>query len=133
MEYGYPYAHPQNRFWKVMQAVCGCDFDGLSGKQRLDVLLLHSIALYDAIVECDIVGSSDNQVYNAVPANIAKLVQGTQISKVLCAGALSYQTTKDNNNLDIPIIKMPSTSPANAKMSLPQLIGAWSQELAFLK
>lgn len=44
LEQGFFYMHPQNRFWKIMSKVLGCDLLGsVEGKRRL--LLEHHVAL----------------------------------------------------------------------------------------
>ncbi|MDR1138761.1 MAG: DNA-deoxyinosine glycosylase [Clostridiales bacterium] len=130
VEDGYPYAHPHNKFWRLMSDILGIDFALLNGNQRQQTLLAHDIALFDAILECDIVGSSDSTATNIIHTDILTLIAHTNISKILCNGTLSYRTvTRYNPNLSITVVRMPSTSPANATMTYQTLLSIWSNQL----
>jgi hypoxanthine-DNA glycosylase len=125
--------HPQNRFWKIMSAVCGLDLINCSHEEKQSALLKNRIALYDAVCECDIEGSSDSSVKNIKPADIKTLIAGADIKKILCNGTLSFSLTRQNNPaLAVPIIKMPSTSPANAKTAYAELERMWLGELLLI-
>lgn len=128
---GFPYANPQNRFWNILGEFCKVDFWSLSIEQKKCTLTNNFIALYDAVQECDIFASSDSSVKNIIATNIDKLIEGTNIKKILCNGTLSYKTVISNNQLlGIKCIKLPSTSPANATINYIKLKEIWLQELA---
>ena len=60
------YGHKQNRFWKVMAAVLETAVpETIEEKKKM--LYRHHIALWDSIYSCDIIGSSDSSIKNAVP------------------------------------------------------------------
>ena len=60
------YGHPQNRFWRVTAAVFAEDVPKtVAEKQKF--LLSHGIALWDVLASCDIEGSADSTIKNAVP------------------------------------------------------------------
>lgn len=128
VEQNFYYGHPQNRFWKVLSQVLGEDFvlDGDADKieKRKALLLSHHIALYDSVEECDILGSSDAHVRNAVPSDIEGIISGTKISKIFCNGATSYKFFAKHHK-DLTAVTLPSTSPANASWTLDKLIEAW--------
>ena len=46
------YGHPQNRFWRVMAGVLGCETPKDIPEKR-DMLLRNGIALWDTIARCD--------------------------------------------------------------------------------
>ena len=125
-EVGFYYGHPRNRFWQVLAGVFGtCVPESIKEKKTL--VLGHGLALWDAIEECDIVGASDSSVKNAVPTDIASLLEKTQIERILCNGSLSKKVY-DKYQLPltgIEAIQMPSTSPANATWGLERLINEW--------
>lgn len=124
---GFYYMHPANRFWKVLSALYGADFYTATRTEKVALLQKNRIALYDAVDACSILGSSDAAVSHVVPADIAALVAGTAVRTVFTNGTLSYQLTKKHNPaLTLPIVPLPSTSPANARMGLADLIRAWS-------
>ena len=92
----------------------------------------HHVALYDAIEECDIVGSSDSSIRNVVPANIQEFLQKAPIRRIILNGKKSescfyrYQNVPSN----IEIITLPSTSPANAAWSMERLLEVWKKALS---
>ena len=126
VENNFYYMHPKNRFWKVLSALLGEDLYSADIPSRKRVLLAHNIALYDSVEECDISGSSDSKISNVIPADIPKLIDGTNISRIFCNGAASYANLlKYHPQLEPITTKLPSTSPANAACSLEKLIEHW--------
>ena len=126
VENNFYYMHPKNRFWKVLSALLGEDLYSADIETRKSTLLAHNIALYDSVEECDILGSSDSEISNVIPADIPQLISGTQISHIFCNGAASYANLmKYHPQLEGMTTKLPSTSPANAACSLTKLIEVW--------
>ena len=126
VENNFYYMHPKNRFWKVLSALLGIDLYSADIPTRKCVLLANNIALYDSVEECDISGSSDSKISNVIPADIPKLIEGTQISHIFCNGAASYTYLLKYHPQLAPITsKLPSTSPANAACSLESLVEQW--------
>lgn len=122
------YGHPQNRFWKLLARLYGEGIpDSIPAKK--DLLIRHDIALWDVIASCEIKGSSDSSIRNVVPNDISSLLQQTAINNIYANGAKAatlydkyiYPATKR------PIIKLPSTSPANAAYNLDKLEMHWQQ------
>nr|MBR4281642.1 DNA-deoxyinosine glycosylase [Clostridia bacterium] len=129
-EDGFFYGHPQNRFWRMLSVVFGEDFPAdIPAKKAL--LLRHRIALWDVIAACEIEGSSDASVRNAVPVDIARVLDIAPIERVLCNGILAHKLYQRHLEplTGISATAMPSTSPANAAFSLEKLIAAWRDVL----
>lgn len=125
-ENAFYYGHPQNRFWRVLAAVFGEDVPSDIPAKRA-MLLRHGVALWDVIAACDIEGSSDASVKNAVPVEIAQVTAVAPIRRVICNGALAAKLYR---RLLLPVtgieaLTAPSTSPANAAWSLIRLTDAW--------
>ena len=124
------YGHSQNRFWKVIATIYDCPvpFD-IPSKKKL--LLDNRIALWDVIGSCEINGSSDSSIRNAVPNDIAALVEKTGISRIFANGATSYNMYNRfcRDSVGIDAVKLPSTSPANAAYSLDRLVSEWTSHL----
>ena len=124
------YGHKQNRFWKVLAAV----FDEpipTTIEEKKSLCIRHHIALYDAIEECDIIGSSDASIRDPVPANLQIIVEASAVSKIICNGKTSYKyfcKYQDQKLIDMAVC-LPSTSPANAAASLEELTRLWKTEL----
>ena len=114
-EQGFYYGHPRNRFWKVVAAVLGVP-EPLTIEEKKRMLLAGHVAVYDVIRACEIIGSSDSSIRNVVPADI-KSIAGRLYKK--------YQA----EHIALPMIELPSTSPANAAFSLEQLEEIWKSEI----
>ena len=124
------YGHSQNRFWKVIATIYDYPVPSdIPSKKKL--LLDNRIALWDVIGSCEINGSSDSSIRNAVPNDIAALVEKTGISRIFANGATSYNMYNRfcRDSVGIDAIKLPSTSPANAAYSLDRLVSEWKSHL----
>ena len=66
-EAGFYYAHPQNRFWRVLPALYGEPplIGNITAQQ--DFLTRRHIALWDVLASCEIEGASDSSIRNPVP------------------------------------------------------------------
>lgn len=129
-EQGFYYGHPQNRFWRVLAEVYHEPLP-LTIEAKRALVLRHGLALWDVIASCEIVGSSDASVRNAVPVDIARVMEAADIQTVICNGALSGKLyAKYLQPLTgIEARVLPSTSPANAAWTLPRLVEAWGTAL----
>ena len=132
------YAHPQNRFWKVMGYICNCpNLHELNYKQKLQTLLKNNIALWDTIKTCKREGSLDSNIQNETPNDIRKLLKNYPNIKTICLnGNKSYSAFKkyfpdllEKYNCR----KMPSTSPANARYSSNRIFAEWDKYLSEIK
>lgn len=122
-EWGFYYAHPQNRFWPVLAAVFG-EAVPYGTEERKSFALKHGIALWDVLAQCDIEGASDAAIKNPVANDIASLLKSSGIKTVFTTGKTAARLYE---KLCVPCgcpkaVELPSTSPANAKMSLDTLI-----------
>lgn len=127
------YAHPQNRFWKVMGALCQCNLVNCNYDKRLKILLENRIALWDTIGFCERNGSLDSNIKKEKPNDIRKLLSAYPGIKTICLnGNKSYSLFKKYfseflNNEHYNIYALPSTSPANARYRLKDLILEWQK------
>ncbi len=126
-EYGFFYGHPQNRFWPLMGVLFGEEV-GSTPEEKKAFLLRHRIALYDAIYRCDIIGSSDASVRNVVPADLDEIVRLAKIHHVFCNGGTAYKYYQKYQAVRLRMegVRLPSTSPANARYRMEDLVEAWS-------
>ncbi len=124
------YAHPQNRFWKVLSAVYETATpQNTEEKKRL--LLNNRLAVWDVIASCQITGSSDLSISEVTVNDLSVIIDHCAIRKIICNGAKAYQLYE---RLIYPqtrkkAIRLPSTSPANAAWSLKRLTAVWKAEL----
>ena len=117
-EDGFYYGHPQNRFWKMLAAICREEIPTDIPEKRT-LLLRHHIALWDVIASCEIEGSSDASVRNAVPVDISLITNVAPIERVICNGKLAAKLYHRHLEMlvGLPAVAMPSTIPANAYCS----------------
>lgn len=120
------YAHPQNRFWRVISALTGAPLPQ-SVEEKTALILNHHFALWDSIGSCTIVGSSDSSIRDVVPNDLRIITENAPIERIFCNGNASLSVYKKyiEPTLGRNAIALPSTSPANATWSLDRLIEAW--------
>lgn len=129
-EEGFYYGHPRNRFWTMLAGVWK-ERTPVTVEEKKQFILGHHLALYDAIESCDIMGSADSSIRNVKPAALREIIENARIKKILANGKTAgkyFCKYQDKKYLDMFRV-MPSTSPANAAVSLEQLIECWSVEL----
>ena len=129
-EQGFYYGHPQNRFWRVLAAI----FDEPAPRtieEKRDMLLRHHIALWDVLASCEIEGASDASIRDAQPNDLARIFDAADIRAVFATGTKAGELYRKliEPTLDAPCTTLPSTSPANAKMKLADLVDAYGKAL----
>ena len=120
------YHHKQNRFWKVLSTIVN-DVLPETIDEKKDFLLKNHIAVWDVIASCDIEGSSDSSIKNAVPNDFSDILKAAPIRKIYTNGGTSYKLYHKycEKVTGIKAMKLPSTSPANASYYLDRLISEW--------
>ncbi len=129
-EQGFYYGHPQNRFWRVLAAI----FDEPAPRtieEKRDMLLRHHIALWDVLASCEIEGASDASIRDARPNDLARIFDAADIRAVFATGTKAGELYRKliEPTLGVPCTTLPSTSPANAKMKLADLVDAYGKAL----
>lgn len=121
------YHHPQNRFWKILANIY--DHQPLETiLQKKQFLLEHHIALWDVIASCEITGSSDSSIKNVTVNDLEKIITESKITHIYTNGNLANKLYHQyfDDKINLPVTKLPSSSPANASYSLEKLIDCWS-------
>lgn len=124
------YHHPQNRFWKVMARITGTELPvTIDAKKKM--LLDHGIAIWDVIQSCDIIGSSDSSIRNVVPADLRLILDRAPVRTIFANGGKAYELFLRYcaDMTQLPVVKLPSTSPANAVWTLDRLVAVWEEAL----
>jgi TDG/mug DNA glycosylase family protein len=131
-EVGFYYGNPQNRFWRVLAALwdeqvpAGATTEELNAARR-DLCLRHRIALWDVLASCTIVGASDASITDARPNDLSRITSVAPIRAVFCTGGAAgrYYKRFQEAQTGIAAQVLPSTSPANARWRLDDLVRAW--------
>lgn len=129
-EANFYYGHAQNRFWPLMARLLDAPVPQSIDEKRA-LMLARGVALWDVIEECDISGSADSSIKNAVPTDVPRILAAADIQGVYCNGALTYKLYMKNllPLCGVAAVKLPSTCPANAAWSLDRLYAEWRQIL----
>ena len=127
------YGHPQNRFWRVLAQLLDVPVPQ-TVEEKSALLHAHHIALWDVIASCDISGSSDSSIQNAVPNDLSPILNAAKIQAVFCNGTTASRLYE---RYLLPVtgmqaVRLPSTSPANASFSLDRLAEQWQAVAAYL-
>ena len=132
------YAHPRNAFWPIMGELFGIDAHA-DYARRIAQIGEKPVILWDTLQSCYRPGSLDSAITrDSVQANdITGLLQKhAGIRVVACNGATSAdyfrKLVQPDLTDDIELLRMPSTSPANAGMSYQQKLEAWRRLLDFI-
>jgi hypoxanthine-DNA glycosylase len=127
------YAHPQNQFWKILQAIWPeMPMDASRYEQRCQWLLDRGLGLWDVYAACEREGSLDTAIRNAEVNDFAALKRHCpQLKMIAHNGGESFKHAKlVRSSLGVdhfPLVKLPSTSPANASWSLARKLAAWRE------
>ena len=90
-ENNFYYGHPQNRFWKLIAALCDEDIVPQTIEEKKQMLLRNHIAVWDVISECDIIGSSDSSIKNVVPVDLSVILENADIYRIYANGGKAYE------------------------------------------
>lgn len=132
-EKGFYYAHPQNRFWRVLFELLGEDFSHDIDARRA-LCLSHGIALWDVLASCDISGAADSSIKNAVPNDFSAILAAADIRAVFTTGKtaarLYHKLCEDKTGL--AAVTLPSPSAANCAVPFEALKQSYSVILPYL-
>ncbi|MDT8408735.1 MAG: DNA-deoxyinosine glycosylase [Wenzhouxiangellaceae bacterium] len=133
------YAHPRNAFWPIMRRLVGAD-PTLSYCRRVEILRRQGIALWDVIAACQRPGSLDSRIRpeTVAPNDFQWLfVRCPAIERIAFNGRAAEALFQRHVLAElppalaaIPRLRLPSTSPAYAAMSMEQKAMLWHEALA---
>lgn len=144
------YAHPQNHFWKILQALWPQHPLPPAGTHgyaaRCDWLLARRLGLWDVYGSCEREGSLDASIRNPQVNDFAQLLQACpRLAAVAHNGGESFKHARavlGSFGMPPPAAdgsapartitshRLPSTSPANASWSFERKLAAWSALMA---
>ena len=123
------YAHPQNQFWKILQAVwpdhplpAGAD----SYEKKKEWLLDRGLGAWDVYAACEREGSLDSAIRAPVVNDIAGL-HLPRLAAIAHNGGESFKHARHTRTLGVPVYPLPSTSPANASWRFERKLAAWRE------
>ncbi len=132
------YAHPQDQFWPLMQAIwpqAPWPADG-DYAASCAALLAQGVGVWDVYAECLREGSLDSAIREARLNDFAGLLAHCpQLSGIAHNGGESFRHARavaralgDAGGADrVRLHRLPSTSPANASWSFARKCAAWTE------
>ncbi|MEE4241841.1 MAG: DNA-deoxyinosine glycosylase [Desulfopila sp.] len=130
------YAHPRNAFWPIMAEIYTMSTT-LEYHERLAVLLANGVGLWDVIKSCRRSTSLDSAIeeHSIAVNNFAEFISKHPLLLRICFnGAKAEQSYRRYvlpclKECDLLYLRLPSTSPANARMSYLEKLAAWRAAL----
>lgn len=124
------YAHPYNRFWRLMCLLLDEDIPLNDYAAKTDMLLKNDIALWDTLAYCEREGSLDSDINGEIPNDIVGLLNDyPRLITIVCNGGKASSAFRKyfakQISQDIKVYYLHSTSPANARMTLDALADEW--------
>lgn len=120
------YGHPRNHFWPILAAIWSVDLVGLPYAQRLDEVRRRGLGLWDVYASCRREGSLDSAIEAAVPNDLASLItRAPGLRAIAHNGGESARAMAVTRTLGVPVLRLPSTSPANASWRFERKLAAW--------
>jgi len=130
------YANPRNSFWRIMASLFGFS-PSVNYVEKTRILLENGIALWDVMKSCEREGSLDSRIkkdtiiendffsfFSRHPDIISIFFNGHRAEQEYCKRVLpKLSETKHKIMHD----RLPSTSPAMARLSLDDKILEWSR------
>lgn len=128
------YGHPRNHFWPLLGAIWGIDLLALTYPRRLAVMLEHGLGLWDVYASCRREGSLDSAIEEPVLNDLASLTRRAPgLRAIAHNGGESARSMKHTAALTrefgVEVLRLPSTSPANASWSFERKLAAWRAAL----
>ena len=129
-ETGFFYGHPYNRFWKIIASIYSEEVPKTIDEKKKLILGNH-LALWDVISSCDIEGSSDSSIRNVKVNDLSRIFNEADIRKICVNGktAVKLYIRYLEDKLGRKAEYLPSSSPANAALSLERLTAIWKDIL----
>ena len=134
------YAHPRNAFWPIMGRIFAFEHE-VDYADRIAAIERLPLILWDSLQSCVRPGSLDSDIdlatarANDFPGLFA---EHAGIRAVFCNGATSEKYFRRlalpllEDRFEFDLVRLPSTSPANAGMKFEQKLAAWRSILDYL-
>jgi hypoxanthine-DNA glycosylase len=128
---GQYYAHPRNQFWPLLSGLWGIDLAAMPYPQRLQAITARGLGLWDVYAHCRREGSLDSAIRDAQLNDLAGLKRhAPRLSGIAHNGGESARAMRITASLGVPVLRLPSTSPANASWSFERKLAAWREAFA---
>jgi len=141
LDFNQYYGHPRNQFWPIiMSLLLDKSIDdnmSMTYSDKIEIVKLKGIAIWDVISACDRQGSLDSDIKNESPNDISKLLQDYPSIRTIVFNGGKAETSFKRFFKEIYLneqyvcLKMPSTSPAYTK-SVDEKWSTWKVLLKYI-
>ena len=122
------YAHPRNQFWAILSALWGVDLVAMPYAQRIAEVKARGLGIWDVYAACRREGSLDTAIEEAQLNDLAGLKRRAPLLQAVAHnGGESAKAMRHTQALGVPVIRLPSTSPANASWHFERKLAAWRE------
>jgi hypoxanthine-DNA glycosylase len=125
------YAHPRNAFWPIVGALFGFDA-GAPYAERLAALRGNRIALWDVLASCRRQGAADSAIRDEQANDFEVFFASHRRLRHICFNggtAAELFRQQVSGTLALPLVLLPSTSPAYAAMTFAEKCRRWEAGL----
>ncbi|MDH5538872.1 MAG: DNA-deoxyinosine glycosylase [Rhizobacter sp.] len=128
LQAGQYYAHPRNHFWPILSTLWSVDMAAMSYTRRLAEMRARGLGLWDVYARCERQGSLDSAIRQPEFNDLAGLARrAPALQAIAHNGGESARAMRQTAALGVVVLKLPSTSPANASWSFERKLAAWRQ------
>ena len=125
------YAYPRNQFWQIMQQLFGVNRSA-EYSTRVAGLLENRVAVWDVIHRCTRQGSADSTIRADESNELVELLDAHPLIRHIGFNGRKAEETAIKNvpqlfDSGVVCQRFPSTSPANASLSLAAKVTSWAR------
>jgi len=130
-ENNFYYAHPSNKFWKILEAVTSYPINNRD--QKLWLLKEAKFGLWDMVRECSRDNSLDSSLENEEVNDIVGFLEvHPSIKKLAFTGKKAEALFKTHfSHLEIETVYLPSPSSAYAAMKFEEKVSIYKKQLGY--
>ena len=131
LKLGEYYAHPGNKFWKVISAITNYDLP-LTYSDKKELLIKSKIGIWDVVHKANRIGSLDSAIKNEEPNDLESFIARHKNLKIIGFNGTKAEALFDkffDRINGMKYISLPSTSPANTGINFDNMCKIWRQIL----
>lgn len=122
------YGHPRNQFWPLLGALFRQSLADWPYERRLAFVRAQGLGIWDVYARCRRPGSLDADIRDAEPNDLAGLAATLpRLALIAHNGGESARAMRITRTLGVPVVRLPSTSPAHASWSFERKCAAWRE------
>ena len=133
LETGQYYAHPQNRFWRMLAHCRVITDDAAAYAERVASVRRHGLAIWDLYARVRRQGSGDDRIRDAEPNAVGALLAERGPFPILFNGRRAREWRQHFRELKAELTELPSTSPRplhwNTQESRSAALAEWCAAL----